>query len=90
LRQLVLSDESVRSGRVEFEVEEALRLEGSEKRKVLVPIRLDEAIMNSPRSWAVSVRATQISDFSWWKEPDDYRAALNRLLGESKPASRRR
>ncbi len=86
---LVLSGESVTSEWVEFEVKAAVDREVSEKRKVLVPIRLDDAVLKSPQPWAVEIRGErQIGDFSRWKDPDDYRAALDRLRQELKPPKR--
>jgi hypothetical protein len=86
---LVLSGESVASEWVEFEVQAALAREVSEKRKVLVPIRLDDAVLKSPQTWAVGIRGERhIGDFSRWKDPDAYRAALDRLRQELKPPRR--
>jgi hypothetical protein len=68
---LVLSAESVTSEWVEFEVKAAVEREVSEKRKVLVPIRLDGAVLKSPQQWAADMRGErQIGDFSRWRDPD--------------------
>src|SRR5205807_633320 len=49
---LVLSEYSVASEWVEFEVEAALEKERKEKRTVLFPIRLDDHVMQSHTAWA--------------------------------------
>jgi hypothetical protein len=83
---LVLSSESVVSEWVEFEVKTAVDREVSEQRKVLVPIRLDDAVLQSAQPWAVKIRdERQIGDFSRWIDPDSYRTAFERLRQELKP-----
>src|SRR5262249_44229411 len=52
---LVLSAHSLASDWVESEVEAALDMEGREKRIVLFPIRLDDAVLESPVAWASHV-----------------------------------
>jgi uncharacterized protein YjbI with pentapeptide repeats len=82
---LVLSQHSVASEWVEYEVETALDKESEGKQTVLFPIRLDESIMNSSKSWAALIRHTRhIGDFENWKNHDDYQKALNRLLRDLK------
>jgi uncharacterized protein YjbI with pentapeptide repeats len=79
---LVLSEHSVASTWVEHEVEMALAKERKEKRTVLFPIRLDEAILEMEYDgWPAEVRHTRhIGDFTKWKQHDDYQQALERLL----------
>jgi hypothetical protein len=88
---LILSSGSVGSDWVAFETQAAASREVSEKRKVLLPIRLDEAVLQSPQPWALEMRENrQIADFSGWKDPETYRAALDRLRQELKPPKKMR
>jgi uncharacterized protein YjbI with pentapeptide repeats len=78
---LVLSEQSLASDWVEAEVEAALDREGREKRIVLFPIRLDDAVLESPVAWASHVKRTRhIGDFCGWKDHDAYQRAFDRLL----------
>jgi TIR domain-containing protein/pentapeptide repeat protein len=81
---LILSEHSVTSTWVEFEVEAALDKEknGSE---VLFPIRLDPTVLNSNVVWASHLKRTRnIGDFTRWKNHDDYQKAFTRLLRDLK------
>jgi uncharacterized protein YjbI with pentapeptide repeats len=78
---LVLSEQSIASDWVESEVEAALEREGKEKRVVLFPIRLDDAVLESPVAWASHVKRTRhIGDFCGWKDHDTYQKSFDRLL----------
>jgi hypothetical protein len=78
---LVLSASSVASEWVEYEVETALARERKEKRIVLFPIRLDNAVMESSTAWAAHIQHTRhIGDFTRWKNHDEYQQAFARLL----------
>lgn len=82
---LVLSQHSVVSAWVEDEVEAALERERREQRLVLFPIRIDEAVAQTGKAWAASVRRTRhIGDFTRWQEQDAYHRALERLLRDLK------
>jgi hypothetical protein len=55
---------------VEEEVEAALEKEHKQRKPVLFPIRLDDAVMDTDQAWAASLRHTRhIGDFCNWKEP---------------------
>ena len=83
---LVLSEHSVNSAWVEFEVEAAIAKENSRNALMLFPLRLDSAVKDSPTSWAAHIRRTRnIANFSNWKQHDDYQKVLNRLLRDLKP-----
>ncbi|GHO98844.1 hypothetical protein KSF_088920 [Reticulibacter mediterranei] len=83
---LVLSQHSVQSKWVRFEVEAALDKECEGKPPVLFPVRLDDAVLNSSTSWAAHIqRSRHITDFSQWKQHDDYQRALTRLLRHLQP-----
>jgi hypothetical protein len=95
---LVLSEHSIRSPWVESEVETAFEREHREKRTVLFPIRLDDAVMETNQAWAADIRRTRhIGDFTGWDQHAKHVKALERLMrdlkaepgekGEAKPAS---
>jgi hypothetical protein len=82
---LVLSKHSVASDWVEHEVELALERERKEKRTVLFPIRLDDAVMKIDTGWPALVRNTRnIGDFRKWKDHDSYQKKFARLLHDLK------
>ena len=82
---LVLSEHSVASKWVEFEVEAAMDKEQSGKPPVLFPVRLDRAVMDSTTAWAAHIKRTRnIGDFSQWKDHDAYQKAFARLLRDLK------
>ena len=82
---VLLSKNSVGSPWVEKEVETAFEKERREKRTMLFPIRLDEAVMNTDQAWAADIRRTRhIGDFRDWKNHDSYKKAFDRLLRDLK------
>ena len=82
---LMLSEHSVNSPWVQDEVEAALERERREGRLVLFPIRIDDAVMQTDKAWAASIRRTRhIGDFSNWKDHDSYQKAFQRLLRDLK------
>ncbi|MDQ5853656.1 MAG: toll/interleukin-1 receptor domain-containing protein, partial [Chloroflexota bacterium] len=82
---LVLSKTSTTSAWVEQEVETALARERREKRRVLIPVRLDDAVMKRARGWPALIRTTRnVGDFRRWKNHDDYQQALQQLLRDLK------
>lgn len=87
---LILSEHSVASDWVEHEVETALAKEHKEKRTILFPIRLDNAILEREHiGWPALVQHERhIGDFTRWKDHDQYQAALDRLLRDLKKADK--
>ncbi len=82
---LVLSKNSVASDWVEKEVETAMEKERQQKRTVLFPIRLDDAVMKIETGWPADIRrARNIGDFKKWKTHDPYQKAFERLLRDLK------
>lgn len=80
---VVLSKSSLKSDWVRKEVNLARQKEGNGKREVLLPIRLDGAIMNSTIDWAVAVRKRRhITSFENWQHPPHYREMLRDLLND--------
>jgi hypothetical protein len=82
---LVLSNNAINSEWVEKEVETAMDIERKKKRAVLLPIRIDDAIMRKENGWAADIwRQRHVGDFCFWKNPDAYNCAFNRLLKDLK------
>jgi hypothetical protein len=82
---LVLSENSVASEWVEKEVETAFEKEREQKKTVLFPVRLDDAVMDIKTGWAADIRKSRhIGDFRDWKNHDSYRKAFERLMRDLK------
>jgi hypothetical protein len=81
---LVLSEQSMQSSWVEWEVKKALKKEQESGSTVLFPVRLDDAVMESPYAWAGEVRKRHIGDFRKWKDHDSFQKSLDRLLRDLK------
>jgi hypothetical protein len=77
---LLLSEASVLSGWVEHEVLLTLTRERAEGRTLLVPLRLDDTVMQMTTGWAADLRARHIGDFRGWQEDDAYQQVFGRLL----------
>ncbi len=83
---LILSKQSIASGWVEKEVLTAIKKEKREKRTVLFPVRIDNAIDTCPFTWASDIRHERnIGNFIGWKKSHDtYQKAFQRLLRDLK------
>jgi hypothetical protein len=90
---LILSEASINSDWVEFEIRKARKREVAEKRRVLFPIRLIDYEMltqwecfdaDTKKDLATEIREYFIPDFSTWKDHDPYQQALTRLLRDLK------
>jgi uncharacterized protein YjbI with pentapeptide repeats len=78
---LILSEGSVNSTWVETEIRKALQEEQRRLAPVLIPIRVDDAVMETDREWAAELRRTrQIGDFRQWRDHDIYRKAASQLI----------
>jgi uncharacterized protein YjbI with pentapeptide repeats len=78
---IVLSESSIRSPWVEREVLAAREREDRQKRPVIFPIRIDDAIMDAEEAWAADIRrGRHIGDFSGWRSDVSYKRAFDRLL----------
>ena len=65
---LVLAEHSLKSPWVQKEVATAFEKEQKQKRTVLFPIQLAEAVMDAPEAWAGDIRRMRhIGDFRGWK-----------------------
>ena len=85
---LVLSEHSVASDWVEQEAETTFERERKEKKLVLFPVRLDEAVMQINDGWPAHLRRTRkIGNFTGWETYNAYQKAFGRLLRDLKAAS---
>ena len=47
---------------------------------MLVPLRLDDAVIDADRAWAATLRQRHIADFTRWNQHEQYQQAFERLL----------
>jgi hypothetical protein len=86
---LILSEHSVQSNWVASEVEAALERERRQNRRVLFPLRIDDAVMRTRTAWAAEIRRTRhIGDFRRWNDHVAYQAAFKRLLRDLKASDK--
>jgi uncharacterized protein YjbI with pentapeptide repeats len=81
---VILSEASIASDWVEDEVTNAYEEERERKVTLLFPIRIDDAVANTPEPWARKLRARHIGDFRQWEKPAEYQKSLERLLRDLK------
>jgi uncharacterized protein YjbI with pentapeptide repeats len=84
---VILSANSIKSDWVEEEVETALEEErnSDNRRTILFPIRIDDAVFQTQRAWARKLRRERnIGGFTEWKNHDAYSKAFKRLLRDLK------
>ena len=78
---LILSVNAISSAWVEKEVETTFEREAATGRTLLLPLRLDNAIMQVKEGWAADVRRQRnIGDFTCWQDKLLYGIELSRLL----------
>lgn len=77
---LVLSKNSIDREWVRREFRQAIEKEKKQKRVVLFPIRLDDAIFETDADWTRQLAKRHIGDFRKWTNPLLYQNAINRLL----------
>lgn len=78
---LVLSKDSIQSEWVEDEITKAFAEERQRKKDILLPLRLDDAVMTSSEPWASKVKNSRnIADFQHWRNSEQYRNLLHQLL----------
>ncbi len=85
---VVLSETSIGRPWVKREVEQAIDEEQRRGKPILFPIRLDDAVLDATSGWTTDVKRRFIGDFSAWKEPAAYQAALDRLLRDLRAETR--
>jgi TIR domain-containing protein len=82
---VILSQHSIDSSWVEFEVKRALQKEHEQGKLVLFPLKLDETVAETPEAWAAAIRKQRhIGDFTNWKNHDAYQKSFIRLLRDLK------
>jgi hypothetical protein len=79
---VVLSKHALVSNWVKREVALARQKEGKGKREVLVPIRLDSAILNTTTDWAAIRKQRHIRSFENWQQPSRYQKMFRDLLND--------
>ena len=78
---LILSKAAIDSGWVEYEANRAHSREMKSGETVLLPVRLDDAILKVDATWADFIRDERhIGDFRQWIDTDKYADAFQRLL----------
>jgi uncharacterized protein YjbI with pentapeptide repeats len=78
---VILSKEAIKSDWVEDEVQKAFAEERDRKELVLFPVRIDDAIMETPEPWARKLRDQRnVGDFRRWKDHDAYQESFERVL----------
>jgi uncharacterized protein YjbI with pentapeptide repeats len=93
---VVFSEHSVSSDWVETAIQRTLLREGIGARNrppagtrapLLIPIRIDDAILTSQRGWAARIRRTRpIADFTKWKEHDLFGRGVEKLVEDLRHA----
>jgi hypothetical protein len=81
---VVMSENSIDSTWVQWEVRRALKKEQEQGLTALFPVRLDDAVLEAPYDWAGEVRKRHIGDFRKWKDHDSFQKSLDRLLRDLK------
>lgn len=78
---LILSESSIKSTWVSYEVERALNKEPQGIPNVLYPIRVDKTILACTETWAQDIKGTRhIGNFEDWTNPKQYEESFKRLL----------
>jgi len=78
---LILSKNSIDSEWVEDEVQKAFAEERDRKELMLFPVRIDDAVMETPEPWARKLRDQRnIGDFRQWNDHEAYKRSLDRML----------
>lgn len=78
---LVLSKESIKSSWVEYEIETIYEREKLNNSTILLPIRLDNEVMETNKAWAANLRRTRnIGDFTNWTHSHEFEQAFDRLV----------
>lgn len=76
-----MSEASLASQWVEWEVRSTLEAELRTGNGVLLPINIDHASVTSDSTWAAEIRRDRfIGDFSDWRSEPNYVKSLQRLL----------
>jgi hypothetical protein len=78
---LILSEHSIQSNWVEYEVNRAIDREIAQKRTILFPLRLDETVLHTNDHWAADIRSRRhIGNFTNWEDHTTYQRSFDQLL----------
>ena len=78
---VILSEACIENEWIGEEVEAALLEETDGDRLVVLPVRLDDAVMQTQDDWAAHLkRVRPVGDFSQWKDTAHYQKAFQQLL----------
>lgn len=77
---LVLSQASLQSRWVRDELQRVLDLESKRHSPFLIPLRLDNAVLESSDTITPELAKRQIADFRHWTEPEEYNQAFSHLI----------
>lgn len=84
---VILSKYSIQNEEIALDIQNAIEKEkrlAAQSRSdatVLFPIRLDEAVAKSKKTWAIDLREVRsVADFSNWTNPLVYQNAINKIL----------
>ncbi|NQU05824.1 MAG: toll/interleukin-1 receptor domain-containing protein, partial [Calditrichaeota bacterium] len=78
---LVLSEKTINSNWVEYEVDKTLDEEIRRKTDILMPIRLDDSVFDCEDNWAKRLsEGRSIGDFTRWKEHDEFKKSFEFLM----------
>jgi hypothetical protein len=79
---LILSEGAIASHWIEGEVTRTLDEERTRNKVVLLPVRIDDAVMETSKPWARLLQGQRnIGDFTRWKEHDCfYQKSFERLM----------
>jgi TIR domain/Pentapeptide repeats (8 copies) len=82
---LILSEHSIQSTWVEYEVNHAIDREIAQKRTILFPLRVDETVLHTKDQWAADIRSRRhIGNFTNWKDHTTYQCSFDQLLKQLK------
>jgi uncharacterized protein YjbI with pentapeptide repeats len=85
---VILSESSLASEWVSYEVDAAMEREENEHKSILFPVRIDDAIDHISSPWAEKIRRHRnIGDFRAWKDQDHYQPMFERLLRDLKQSA---
>lgn len=77
----VISHDALSSDWVRDEVQHALAKEREHRRRLVLPLRIDDEVMSTRIGWGVTLRDDRhIEDFREWNNPLSFSAALHRLI----------
>ena len=78
---VILSEASIASDWVTDEVVNARAAEQERGMKLIVPVRIDDAVLHSDKGWAKWLKdGRNIGDFTHWADHDAYSKAFLRLF----------